>query len=144
MRAFSALAYLFTLPVLLAAGESSEDLKNMQGLWRVTKSVDAGKEIPQEGEDITVVVFDGNVIKVREGEKSNDLFEFRLFPDKSPKAVELRYLFGKRKGEINHGIYQLDDRKLQICIEEDASKNRPKAFESKVGTTIKLIVLKKI
>ena len=145
MPALISLLLLAFLMLPTRAGDGlPDDQKNIQGFWRVAQSIDAGKETPQEGEDITIVIFDGNLIKVREGDKSHDLFQFRLLPDLAPKGIELRHLFGKRKGEQNQGIYQLDGRMLKICIQEDATQKRPTVFESKEGTALKLIVLKKL
>lgn len=151
MKKWFAALTLFAIGSLVRAqdGDSVEvETNKLQGFYRVIRSVDAGKEIPQEGMPPTLVVFDGNLVQVRDEEKDPDktinLFSFKPVPGMDPKAIDFSLLRGPRAGKVDQGIYRLEGKTLTICIQEDPKEGRPKTFESKEGTKLKLIVLKKV
>ena len=122
----------------------AEETAKFQGYWKVIRSVDAGKEVPQDEKDPTVVRFRGIFVQALEGKESVDKFEFRLMPSTDPKGINFRHLKGAQEGEVNLGIYRFEGKMLTICIQDDAKEGRPRAFESKEGSKVKLIVLQKI
>lgn len=136
-------ACVLVIPALLFAGDDvTDDEKKLQGIWRVVASIDNGVKEPDD--DSVEIFIDGNLIKVREEDTWISQYFIKLVPDKSPRAMDLRFVRGKRKGETNLGIYELNDKSLKICIQEMSDKGRPTAFESRKGSGTKLILLKKI
>lgn len=126
-------------------GGAGKTPDRLQGYYKVVRSVISGKEIPQDTP--TFVVFDGSVIKVLEEgdfDKGKDLFSFKLLPETDPRGIDFFHLDGPRKNELDQGIYRVEGKNLTICIQDGVGAGRPKAFESKAGSRMKLIVLEKV
>ena len=143
-----ALPLLFLMPVAFAwccpKATPEEEEKKLQGYWKVTRAVNNGEEVPKEELEELLLVFDGSIIQVKEGDKVNDRFQFILHPGKKPKWIEFRFLEGKKKGRTDRGVYSLEGTTLRICIQENPKGDRPTDFASKKGSEMSLVVLKKV
>lgn len=137
--------FLVLMPIITWGGDSAEEeQRKLQGFWLVVQSIGGGKEEPQEGEDRTLLVFDGSIIQLREGRKEPvDFVKYKLNPAKSPKEMDLRYLFGANKGATRQAIYELEGKTLKICVQQDPEQPRPKEFVSPKDSKILLIVMKR-
>jgi uncharacterized protein (TIGR03067 family) len=135
------------LTLWLLAGQTDPadaDIAQMQGQWEIVQSIEHGKALSAADLEDQVLLIDGRIIRVREGEKAYDLFELKVYPQLKPKGVDFRFLFGKKKDVINRGIYKLEGRTLTFCIEENNSLGRPSSFTSEKDSERKVIVLKKV
>ena len=74
------------------------------------------------------------------GDKKGRTLRFTLNPNADPKRIDL-----DKGGEVGkaYGIYALDKDQLKLCYGEPGAE-RPKAFESKAGSKVFLIVLKRV
>src|SRR5262245_30579920 len=140
MKRIACLAFLCA-----AAGWSSaqgdttkEDLKKMQGKWRVVELIDDGADKKTDPKAIKIIT--GNKV-FDPGADTED--EFKLDATKKPKELDV---YIARKGVVPHqlrGIYELQGDKMTVCLDIDG-KGRPKAFESKPGSGYRLATLERV
>lgn len=120
-------------------GDSTkEDLKKMQGKWRVVELIDDGKAA-KPTEKAFKIISESKVIDPGAGTED----EFRLDAGKKPKELDV---YVNRKGVVAYqlkGIYEFQGDKLRVCIDLEG-KERPKAFESKPGSGHRLATLERV
>jgi uncharacterized protein (TIGR03067 family) len=134
---------LLVVGLLVAADDKKEDAKKdkekLTGTWTVVSATQSGKEA-ENAKDGTVV-FEGDNITATVDGKEHKL-TFKIDPDKKPKTIDLTPSDGPEKDKVHEGIYSLEKDELKICFAKPGAE-RPKEFESKEGSEIMLIVLKK-
>src|SRR5689334_8949013 len=99
----------------MAHPNSSSDLKNLQGAWRITSLETDGEEMPPES-------FQGAQIIIH-GDKFTSVgmgFEYEgamvIDESKKTKAFDLVFTAGPQKGTRNLGIYKLTGDSWTICL----------------------------
>ena len=74
--------------------------------------------------------------------------EYKLDPEKTPKAINLTSLNGPLKGHTDPGIYELKDGQLRICYRDPDNTNgaRPKTFKAATpaNSGYGIIILRKV
>jgi uncharacterized protein (TIGR03067 family) len=137
IKAVILLAVVFVTAGVVAGGDAKDDLKRFQGTWSVTSAVEGGKAIPEEKTKDVQVVFDGNKISVKMGEKSMD-GTFKLDPSKKPKQIDVTIM--DKKGL---GIYRFKKGgMLEVCATEEGGE-RPTEFKSPESSKTILFLLKR-
>ena len=120
--------------------KSVDDVKNIQGTWKVTYVEDSGRvgQIQQpDGQEIdTQFVFDGSKLTMVMNGQSNEA-NFSLAPRTTPKWINITQ--GDR---TKPGIYELEGDTLRICLSE-GNDQRPTAFDSQPDSPNDLIFLLK-
>jgi len=112
---------------IVRAADPGADQKKIQGMWRYTKIVEDGVEMPLKGEDPDLG-FDGDqTFWVIDGQRTNRA-TFRLDERSAPKSIDLTQLDGKEKGQTMRGIYQLSGDTLKLCLK--SAESRPTEFKS--------------
>jgi uncharacterized protein (TIGR03067 family) len=134
------LAILLSLTALpAAAAPMKPDPKAdaaLKDTWEVVSTTFDGKEVPSAGRTL---VFGDREFTAYVGAKKSRTLTFTLDPTTDPKRIDL-----ERAGtEKTFGIYTLDKDQLKICYGEPGAQ-RPKAFESKAGDRVFLLVLKRV
>ena len=121
----------------LAADEKSDQDK-IQGKWKIESGLKGGKPIPDDKKNVTIE-FAGSKMKALQDGK-DQVFEmtFKLDSSKKPKAIDV-----DMDGKPGLGIYVLDGDTLKICHGEQGDE-RPTELASKEGTTLTLVVLKRV
>jgi len=136
----SALLLLFVLALPLAAQKKKPDAKDdaeaLKGIWEVVSTTHDGKDVPAKGRTL---VFSGSAFTAYTGDRPERTIAFTLDPSTNPKRIDLDR--GGKDGKA-YGIYLLDRDELKLCYGEPGAE-RPKAFESKAGTKVFLLVLKR-
>lgn len=120
-----------------------EERKRLHGEWKVTRAVNDGEEVPKEELEELVMIFDGESIRIREGERVNEHFQYRLHLDKKPRGIDFHYMDGKKKGRVDRAIYLLEGKMLKICIQENPRGDRPREFSSRKGSERSLVYLQR-
>ena len=123
------------------------ELKNLQGVWRVTKietnrGVAPAKAIePMRWQivDSTIIVIDGP------DDKQRNKSRIALDVTKSPKRITQTALTGpgEKPGRNIEGIYEVKSDKLRICFGEEG-KDFPTEFKVVKGTDMGLIELERV
>src|SRR5262249_2210704 len=113
------------------------DLERLQGNWLEVgcefngESVVLGQQRPPVTRRITGTQ---SFVKDEDGNTLDGL-SFRLFPGRTPKAIDVDVVRGPDAGQRNVGIYHWDGDKLVICW-TPAGQARPTEFATKRGTDI--------
>jgi uncharacterized protein (TIGR03067 family) len=133
MRALLTLATALALTATVHA-EPKDDEK-VQGEWTVT-AAEKGKKPIGDLANASLTI-KGDQITLDNGDKKETV-TFVLDPAKAPKHITITDRGEKKIG----GIYKLEGDTLTICFIHD-SDERPTSFETKEGTALTLLVLKR-
>src|SRR5215471_17658953 len=117
------------------------ELKQLEGVWQITSGEQDGKPIESIKRDKVTV--SGDNFTVRRDGKVEFTATIKLYPNKKPKAVDLRITSEKHKGKTVLGIYELNGADLKFCITGAGAKSRPTDFHAKPGTDYLALVLKR-
>jgi uncharacterized protein (TIGR03067 family) len=113
------------------------DLKQLQGTWVLVSMEAAGKKTPEGQLPPLTFVVKGDKGTLKHGEGEGQEGPLKVDPGKDPREMDLT--FGK--DEIK-AIYKLEKDTLTVCTAHSADE-RPKAFATKEGTKLALLVFKK-
>jgi uncharacterized protein (TIGR03067 family) len=120
--------------------EDKSDQEKIQGKWKIESGTRGGNPIPDDVSKNTIIVFDGNKMKMtftRDGQEQTRDMTFKLDPTAKPKAIDVDI-----NGKPGLGIYSLEGDTLKICHGEEGDA-RPTEFVSKEGTKVAVIILKR-
>ena len=143
-RLSSGFIFIFLAAVSVSQAQDAEqELKKMQGSWKVVLSQVDGTTMPiQAFKKVAVVIQDGKIV-FKDDNKTYEEIEFDIDPDAKPKEIDYKYVFGLKKGVRERGIYQWDGEQLTICMAQSKQK-RPADFVSKKGVGVQLLKLKRV
>jgi uncharacterized protein (TIGR03067 family) len=126
----------------MANKDAKEDIKAMQGKWRVMSLTSNGEEQPaEELQDLRLEIKGNKYLITYRGEPASRTF--KLYPTKKPKAMDITYDDGPNKGKTGRTIYELDGDTLRICRHTQPEMERPKEFRAESGSNRTLIVWKR-
>ena len=136
---FLFLGILFSV-VTSALAEGEDDLK---GEWEVISFTGDGEEIPKDKSPIAKLVFDKTKLTMTGDQKPKE-FSYKLNASKKPKQMDLTPLSGPFKDKTTLAIYELSGDTLKLCVYNKESKERPAEFKSEKGSSLGLLILKRI
>ena len=123
--------------ILLAAEKNrklgGEEAKLLEGTWRLVKGQINGADFPTDEKHPVILEITGDHYKLTA--ESPDEGTVRLFPDKSPKAMDVIGTKGPNKGKTFPAIYELKGDQLKVCYDL-SGKERPKEFKSSPRTQL--------
>ena len=125
--------------LLVAADEGKKEGEKFSGTWTIESFTRDGKDNDDaKGEKVT---FEGDrlTVETKNGEHKGT---FKLYPDQKPKGIDFTPSDGPNEGKMHRGIYALEKGRLKICLAKPDG-DRPKEFESKEGSDLILVVLKR-
>lgn len=142
-------AAFFTLAFvpLVRSDDVKDDLKLLQGQWKVVALEADGKQAPKEAIEAMHVRIKGSEFEgVDPGEASGEKATIKLDSSKSPKQIDLKATTGVSKGKTVEGIYKLEKDRLILCLRgpEAAEKGRPKDFKTEADSGLGLMTLERI
>jgi uncharacterized protein (TIGR03067 family) len=117
-----------------------KEKKNLIGTWKAVSCEAGGEKVPEK-------ILKGEVVRWRITENSVEWTvekeqmgkdKYSLDPTTKPKRIDLM----DKEGRHTPGIYSLDGDTLKVCLNE-ASKERPKEFASKLNTHLSVWVFKR-
>ena len=117
------------------------ELKKLEGVWQITSGEQDGKPIERIKRDKVTV--SGDNFTVHRDRKVEFTATIKLYPNKKPKAVDLRITSEKHKGKAVLGIYALNGDDLKFCFCEPGAASRPTDFSAKPGSDRLAVVLKR-
>jgi uncharacterized protein (TIGR03067 family) len=115
-----------------------KDLALMQGKWTVVSMEDDGVKV-EEAANATVTV-DGDRVQFKQTDEEHKSL-IKLDAGKNPKEIDVTV--ATDPGKVRKGIYSVTKKELKICLVKSPDKNRPTAFESKEGSEMILMKLKR-
>ncbi len=125
-------------------GGAKKDQEQIQGTWEATEMVMNGRPAPDEVRKGITFTFAGDKMTLTgPGGIGKREYQFKLDPTKKPKAIDTIPQEGPFKGKSGPAIYELKADTLKLCIPNQITNERPKAFESTKGSNLGLFVLKR-
>ena len=110
------------------SASSSDDLKQLQGTWRLAAGEANGETINADDLGSIVVSVKDDTYEVKANDNT-DGGTFSLDPSKSPKEMNVRPTSGNDAGKTIRAIYELDGDTFRACY-GDADGDRPTAFKT--------------
>lgn len=123
------------------------DQERLQGTWVAESGQRGGQAIPVEQIPMQRAVFDGDKLTVtmpvdltdEDGMTQTGVFQLKTKQD--PKQISIQ---PEGRNDEMPGIYQLEGDRLTLCVNQNRQGPIPTRFESPPGTTIDLIVLRRV
>jgi uncharacterized protein (TIGR03067 family) len=114
----------------------------LEGDWEAVSVVRDGKVVPQPDDSKPIVTIKGSRTTFKVGDR---VVEQSLVVDtaKTPKTIDVSPGDGSEPGETKHGIYEIKDGILRICL-GDPGQDRPSDFNPKEGSGYAVLTLKRI
>jgi len=122
-----------------ADGEAKEeavakDLQAFEGTWRLSSKEEDGKRFGEEEIKDVIGTIDGSgKVSVRRGDKVINEGTVKLDPTKKPKAIDITFTAGERKGQMVLGIYEIEGDTFRVCVARPGDE-RPAEFSAKAGS----------
>jgi uncharacterized protein (TIGR03067 family) len=124
-------------------GEATKaDTARLQGSWTVVLMEEKGNKAPDELLQGMAVEIKGDKITVTEKGKRVVEFGYKLDATKKPATIDLTYLSGEEKGQVELGIYQFEGDTVKFCTTEKG-KARPTAFGTSKEDDRTLVVIRR-
>jgi uncharacterized protein (TIGR03067 family) len=121
----------------------AKDLQAFRGSWRLSfKEVDGKKFSDEEIKDVIATADGEGRVLVRRGDKVIGGGTVKLGPTKRPKAIEVTFTAGERKGKTAVGIYEIQSDAFRVCLARTGDE-RPGEFSARAGSGRTLIVYKR-
>jgi uncharacterized protein (TIGR03067 family) len=130
------------LPLIVSCqGKPPDPAAALQGTWRPTSIVEAGK--PVTGEDLTAarMIIAGNTIKFHGPGGKDHEAPFILDPATDPPSITIQ-----ESADPTVGIYKLEGDKLTLCVVRHwvPGAVRPKEFAAPPGSFAVLMVFERV
>jgi uncharacterized protein (TIGR03067 family) len=138
------------IPTFVAADsklqkDASDDLKLLQGSWKVVALEDDGMKAPPEVLKGARWVFKGSEVQVAEpGEELHDKSVVKLDLSKTPKHIDLIGLGIPTRDKTWLGIYKIEKDRLVVCTGETETAERPTDFNTGPDSHRCMITLERV
>jgi uncharacterized protein (TIGR03067 family) len=121
----------------------AKDLQAFKGTWRLSAKEEDGKKFSDEEiKDVIATVDGSGNVSVRHGDKVINEGTVRLDPTKGPKAVDVTFTGGQRKGQKVLGIYEIEGDVFRVCVARPGD-GRPAEFSAGAGSGRTIVVYKR-
>ena len=126
-------AVVFALSVLIfVLAARADDLKAMEGTWKVEKAEAEGKPVESEEMKALVVKIAGDRYEVTTKD-GMDAGTVKVDETQKPKTMDATDTEGDDVGKVIKAIYELSGDTLRVCYALDGS-GRPTEFATKEGS----------
>ena len=123
--------------------EEKDDLKKMEGEWKVTAWEQGGEALPAEGLEGSTWTVKGEKYTFTMGGNVEE-GTFKLDSTKKPATIDLDITGGNCKGNKQPGIYKIDGDTMTFSFNRPGGTGRPTEFKStEEGDTFILVTLKR-
>ena len=112
----------------------AKELQVFKGTWRLSSKEEDGKKFSEEEIKDVIATNDGSGnVSVRRGGKVFNEGTVKLDPTKKPKAIDITFTAGERKGQMVLGIYEIEGDTFRVCVARPGDE-RPADFSAKAGS----------
>ena len=108
---FQSLCLFLFVPTLTFA-DGKDDLKNWEGVWKVTRAEKEGKAMPEDEMKAMKVTFKEGKIVIKDS-KDEDVATLKIDSTKNPATVD--FIPSDDEKILAPGIYAFDGKTLKIC-----------------------------
>ena len=119
----------------------ADDLKAMEGTWKVESAEAGGKPVESEDLKEVVVKITGDRYEVRVKDKV-DAGTLKLDETRKPKTMDATDTEGLDAGKVVKAIYELTGDTLRVCYTLDGGE-RPTELATKEGSPVLLLTYKR-
>jgi uncharacterized protein (TIGR03067 family) len=133
----TALAVLLSMATV-SASDNDKALKALEGEWKVKSIIHDGEDGKINDPVTSTWTIKDNKITYGPGYRGYEVFQ--LDPTKSPKTLDGKTFRENQEETTFKAIYKIEGHTLTLCF-YIKGKNYPTAFESKVGSGLRLITL---
>lgn len=131
----------FTPLVFADDKKQAEELKKLDGVWKVSTGELGGNPLPEEFAKSLTLTLEGGKYKVLVGVQE-DKGTCTIDPSKKPKELDIKGEEGPNKGKTIPCIYELDGDTLKVCYDL-SGKKRPAEFKTEKDTLLYLAIYKR-
>ena len=117
--------------------DAKKDKENIQGAWKAVSGEAGGQKLSDERIESIKIVIAADKITVNVADNTR-VSTYKIDPAQKPKTIDLT----NEMDQTAPGIYELDGDNLKVCWNQGGSE-RPKKFESKPDTQVRLMVFKR-
>lgn len=105
-----------------------EQLRALEGSWGFDRLEIDGEVFPAEASGNSRILIDGDRFRT---ETPEGIYEglFNINVESDPHEIDIEFVAGPEAGNTNHGIYRLNQDRLEICLDLHG-KPRPSAFRT--------------
>ena len=115
MKTLIGMLFILTISVASGCGSIGGGDAQLQGTWKYTRIVNAGKETPAELlKRAPTVTFDGHNMIRKEGGKVVDTWTFKIDTTQSPKRMTITMGEPGKEKDYHH-YYKIEGDKLTTC-----------------------------
>lgn len=137
-----AVGVVFAAAVGRPDDKTNKTLEPFQGTWSVVSITRSGTALPDDEVKQLTLTVKGNERVIKAGDELKSKATFAVDPGKNPKTIDITVSDGPLAGKTVHGIYELKDGTLTICVNLTGD-GRPDDLTAKEGSDRLLQVFKK-
>ncbi len=119
----------------------ADDLKSMQGKWRVESAEAEGKAVVSPELTDLVVTITGETYEVSTKD-GIDRGSLKVDEGQKPKAIDATHTEGPESGKMIKGIYELKGDTLRVCYAVTGGE-RPTEFATRQGSPVLMITYRR-
>ena len=126
---------------MLSPSSRADDLKSMEGKWKIEKAEAGGMEIESEDLKSVLVTITGARYEVLAKDKT-DAGTLKLDESQKPKTLDATDTEGEDVGKVVKAIYEISGDTMRVCYALDGGE-RPTEFATKPDTALLMITYKR-
>jgi uncharacterized protein (TIGR03067 family) len=121
----------------------AKEFQAFKGCWRMSSKEEDGTKLSEEEIKDFLLTSDGSDrFLVRRGDAVFAEAVAQLDPTKKPRAIDLSFTRGERKGKTLLGIYKIEGDTFRVCVARPGDE-RPAEFSARAGSGRILIIYKR-
>jgi uncharacterized protein (TIGR03067 family) len=120
-----------------------KDPSGVVGDWVYVKIVTAGGDGPDPPEGLTMTFTADGMTAVHSGIEKPRFTPYKADPKKDPPEIDFLPARTNPDAPGGYGIYRIEGDTLTLCLPYGDNTIRPTAFESRAGTEVAIITLKR-
>jgi len=139
-RTFSSALFAISA-LLITSAAHADDLKAMQGTWKLESAETRGQKVESDEAKDIVVKITGERYEVRVNDKI-DGGTLKLDETQKPKTMDATDTEGDDVGKVVKAIYELSGDTLRVCHGGDGDE-RPKEMATKEDSSVIIMIFKR-